>query len=186
MGHVDARHRLQHLAREVRGGTVAERAIGEFARVSFRVCDQLLQRTRCNTWVRGKDVRGARQQYHRLQVLQCVVRQILDQRLVDGKTVGDTGKRVAVGRLGGGIDPNDGSRAGPVLDEHLAAERFRHILRDHSHGCFHRTAARGKRHDDAHGPHRPGGGLRPPVRGAQGENDPCQGSRRASCRTFFH
>jgi hypothetical protein len=44
--------------------------------------------------VRGKDVRGARQQYHRLQVLQCVVRQILDQRLVDGKTVGDTGKRV--------------------------------------------------------------------------------------------
>lgn len=150
--HLEARHGLQHLSREVGRCTVAERRIRELARILLRIRDKLLQCAGRNTRVRGKDVCGARHEDDGLQVLERVIRQILHQRLIDGEAVGDADERVAVGRFRSDFHSDDGAGAGAILNDDLPPQRFGHILREHPHHHLHRAAAGRERHDDAHRP----------------------------------
>jgi hypothetical protein len=127
--HFDARHRRQHLRREVRGRAVALRGVGHLAGIGLGIGDQLLRRVGGQVLAGGDDV-GHDRQHGDGHELRPVVGQGLVEVVVDRERAGRAAQqRVAVG-LGakGDLGPDIAAGAGAVVDDHRlvpgARERF--------------------------------------------------------------
>ena len=111
----------------------------------------------------------------RRKVALDVVGQLLEQRRVDGDLAERRDEEgVAVGRrLGDGRHPDEAVAAGPVLDDHLLAPRFRELLPDDARGDVGDPARRERDHeaDRLGGPGLRGGGGEGGEEGAGDEAD---------------
>ncbi|HKA41040.1 MAG TPA: hypothetical protein VKF40_03530 [Burkholderiales bacterium] len=85
--------------------------------------------------LRLRDLRHARDERDRLEVLQQVVRQLRVQGLADGGRRAGCEERVAIRRRPRAELRRDvAGRPGPVVHDDLLAERIRHSRRDEPHG----------------------------------------------------
>jgi hypothetical protein len=159
VGHVDqvdAGGGLEHLARQVGRGALAERRVAERARRLLRRRHQVGQGLEAAAGVRGQHMLAQAHQRHRAQVARGVVGQVLHQRLVDAEAVGHGDEAVAVGRrLGHRVDTDHGAGAGLVVHQHRLAQRSAQFGGDEPGDDVGGAAGR-KGHDDADGLGRPG------------------------------
>jgi len=184
MHHVDAGHQLQIFEREVPGAAVARGAIGQGARLRLGERDELLQVLRRHVRrVDHEDVRHLREQRDRHEILVDVVRQLREHVRIhrERADVADD-DRVAV-RLGARdlLHRDVACSARLVVDDHLLAERLRHLRRHRARDDL-GAAARRERHDEPHRLRRPG--LREGAARAGGEGD--AGQQRGETRNGFH
>ncbi len=129
--HVDAGETREVRHRKMSRGAAARGGVIELSRIRFGVVDKFLYRLRRQCGAdhqhvfHGADVRDTR------EVPERIVRQFRVQRAVDGVARRGENQRVAVGhglRHRGRAD--GASRAGPVLDDHAAAERSTELRAD--------------------------------------------------------
>ena len=134
--------------------------------------------------MRHEHLRRPHQQRHRGQVLHGIIGKVRIERLGGGQgRVDRNAERVPVRGLGHRVGADGAARAGPVLHHEGLAERRGEVRR---HGAARGVGrgARRDRHDDAHRPVRPAGGLGPgrPGRGqgGNGGGGGAQGEERAA------
>ena len=102
--------------------------------------------------MRDERVRSPRHQRHRRKVPRRVVRDFSNQGIDDKAPRPDRKQRIAVGRgLGDEVGTDVAARSRTVLNEERLLPGLRELLGDQTHDDVVR-AARGERHDDAHGP----------------------------------
>ena len=145
-----ARHRLEELGGEVRGGAVSLRGVIQLSRIAFHQLDELLHRCRGDFRIHQQHVRDRGDHAHRHE-LRRVVPELRIEQPVDHQRRRRRGEqRVAVG-LGlvrrGRADVAGGAR--PVVDDHRLAPLLRQLLADVARQQIGAAAGR-ERHDDAH------------------------------------
>ena len=136
------------------------RAVGQLARLRLRERDELGQRLRLHRRIDDQHVRRLRGQCNRREVLDRIVRYLLVEHGIERQRARRHQEGVAVVRRArDALDTDHVAGAGAVLDEELLLERLGEMIRHHARDDV--GAAGGRRgHDDAHGPVRPGLGLR--------------------------
>ena len=124
----------------------------ELARIGLGERDQLPDRFRRHALVHQHDLGDRGQQRDRLEIALRMVAEIgIDHGVHRHGAVVRHQEGVAVGRrLRGGFRADDHRRTGAILDHDRFAPQLGELARDHARGGVDR-AARGGRHDDAHG-----------------------------------
>ena len=158
MQHVHLRQRGEHFARQVDGGAVASRGVGELTGRLARGGNHILGGLHIGLdGVGHQHVGHHGQQAHRGKVLDGVVTQLAVQRLVGGHADGGDHQRVAIARLlGHEVGTNVAARAGLVLDDEGLAQRLASLLAQRARNGVH-GAARREGHHPADGLAGPGG-----------------------------
>ena len=138
---------LEQLEAQVPRGPVAERRKAGLALLRPRPIDESLQVVRRYSGRDHQHMRVGRQLRHRLEVLARVVGQALDQIRIDDEAGRHHEERVAIGGLAQQrLRADNGTAAGPVLDDHGNPRFPAHRLRQRSRQGIGRTAGR-VRHD---------------------------------------
>ena len=128
MRDVDPGQTVQVLRIQAVGAARADRSVVELARLALRERDELRDAVGREPCPDPHHQRQAGQQRDRHEVLERVVRQVLDDRGVDRVRVPRKEQRVPVGHcLGHGIRRNRAGRARPVLDQHRLAKALRQL-----------------------------------------------------------